>query len=100
VGINHEAIFYDPEALVEPVRIVRNLTKINDYGDADETPYVFIECVQTIFPIDGRNTPVSPGDTIEYTIPDMYGRPWAEIWERNFEQDMSGSEEEDMFSFD
>src|SRR3989338_969778 len=25
VGLNHEAIFYDPEALVEPVRIVRNL---------------------------------------------------------------------------
>ena len=26
-GLNHEAIFYDPEALVEPVRIVRNLVK-------------------------------------------------------------------------
>ena len=28
LGLNHEAIFYDPEALVEPVRIVRNYVKI------------------------------------------------------------------------
>jgi hypothetical protein len=27
VGVNHEAIFYDPEALAEPIRIVRNLTR-------------------------------------------------------------------------
>src|SRR5690606_27366531 len=27
-GLNHESIFYDPEALVEPVRIVRNLNKL------------------------------------------------------------------------
>src|SRR5512145_101477 len=28
VGLNHEGIFYDPEALVEPIRMVRNLDKI------------------------------------------------------------------------
>ena len=27
VGLNHEAIFYDPEVLVEPIRIVRNYVK-------------------------------------------------------------------------
>jgi hypothetical protein len=27
LGLNHEAIFYDPEALVEPVRIIRNYVK-------------------------------------------------------------------------
>ena len=48
VGLNHETILYDDEALVEPIRIVRNLHKINDFTDADETPYPFIECVQTI----------------------------------------------------
>ena len=58
-GLNHEAIFYDPEALVEPVRIVRNYVKLSGFEEGD--PYVFIECVQTIFPVKGKATPVSPG---------------------------------------
>ena len=98
LGLNHESIFYDPEALVEPVRIVRNFVKQGEF--VDSTPYVFIECVQTIFPIDGRATPVAPGNIIEYKVPDMYSRPWGEIWEENFEQNMQRPEEEDIFSFD
>jgi hypothetical protein len=80
VGLNHEAIFYDPEALVEPIRIVRNYVKLSGFEEGD--PYVFIECVQTIFPINGVATPVAPGTVIEYEVPDMYGRPWAQIWEQ------------------
>ena len=38
---------------------------------------VFIDCVQTIFPVDGKATPVAPGTVIQYEVPDMYGRPWA-----------------------
>jgi hypothetical protein len=97
LGLNHEAIFYDPEALVEPVRIIRNYVKSSGFETAE--PYVFIECVQSIFPVDGRATPVSPGSVIEYEVPDMYGRPWAHIWEQ-FEQDMEKPEKEDIFSFD
>jgi len=101
IGLNHEAIFYDPEALVEPVRIVRNYEKQNEFDDADATPYTFIECIQTIFPIDGVATPVNPGDVIEYEIPDMYGRPWDHLWKTYFEQDMHRPEEsEDIFSFE
>ncbi len=98
LGLNHEAILYDDEALAEPVRIVRNFNKMGGYRD--QTPYVFIECVQTIFPVAGNNTPLSPGDTFQYTVPDMYGRPWARIWEQYHEQGMERPEEEDMFSFD
>ncbi len=99
VGLNHEAIFYDPEALVEPVRIVRNYVKLSDFDQGD--PYVFVECVQSIYPIDGEATPVSPGAVIEYEVPDMYGRPWAEIWEKYYEQDMERPDEgDDIFSFD
>jgi hypothetical protein len=29
----------------------------------------------------------------------MYGRPWAQIWEQNFEQGMEKPKEEDIFSF-
>ncbi len=52
LGLNHEAIFYDPEALVEPVRIVRNYVKTSGFEEGD--PYVFIDCVQTIFPVEGQ----------------------------------------------
>jgi hypothetical protein len=101
VGLNHETILYDAEALAEPVRIVRNLHKINNFTDADQTPYTFIECVQTIFSIDGHNAPITPGTVIEYEMPDMYGRPWATIWERYFEQGMSKPDAtEDLFNFE
>ena len=51
IGLNHEAIFYDPEALVEPIRIVRNLPKHGGFEEGD--PYVFIDCIPTIFPVKG-----------------------------------------------
>ena len=97
LGLNHEAIFYDPEALVEPVRIVRNYVKTTGFEEGD--PYVFVECLQTIFPVDGVATPMSPGTTFDYRMLDMYGRPWAQIWEQ-FEEGMEKPEEEDIFTFD
>ena len=97
-AINHEAIFYDPEAFVEPIRIVRNYDRVSDFTEGD--PTIYIECIQTIFPIEGRATPVAPGTIIEFEVPDMYGRPWAYNWETYFEQGMSKPENEDIFSFE
>jgi hypothetical protein len=38
---------------------------------------------------------------VEFEMPDWYGRPWAAIWERYFEEGMSKPEEAgDLFSFD
>jgi hypothetical protein len=98
VGLNHETVFYDPEALVEPVRIVRGFKKQSDFDQGD--PYVFPECLQTIYPVAGRATPVAPPNIIEFEVPDMYGRPWAQIWQKYFEEGMQKAEEEDIFSFD
>jgi hypothetical protein len=98
LGLNHEAVLYDPEALVEPIRLVRNFAKQS--GPDEGAPYAFVECVQTIFPINGVPTPVSPGAVIEYEVPDIYGRPWAKMWKEHFEEGMSGGEEGDLFSFD
>jgi hypothetical protein len=98
LGLSHEAILYDPEALVEPIRIVRRFDKLRGYAEA--APYVVIDCIPTIYPVDGRASPVSPGDVIEYKIPDMYGRPWAAIWEEHFEEGMEKPENEDIFSFE
>ncbi|MET0280030.1 MAG: hypothetical protein ABW278_02740 [Steroidobacteraceae bacterium] len=100
-GMNHEAVFYDPEALVQPVRIVRTLNRMG--GVEEGNPYTFIECVPTIFPEKGKASPKSPGLTLEYEVPDMYGRPWAKMWEKYFEQEMKDpdkAKEDDMFNFD
>jgi hypothetical protein len=98
IGVNHEGIFYDPEALVEPIRMVRNLERIGELDEGD--PFQFIECVPSIFPVSGRPTPVSPGTAIEFDVPDMYGRPWAAVWEKYHEQGMERPDDGDIFSFD
>ena len=36
---------------------------------------------------------------IDYTVPDMFGRPWAQIWERSFEEGMERPADESIFDF-
>jgi hypothetical protein len=96
-ALNHEAIFYDPEALVEPIRIIRNYARLSGFEEGE--PYTFIECIPTILPVKGHSTAVSPGNVIEYEVPDMYGRPWAQMWEKYFEQGMEKPKDEDIFTF-
>jgi hypothetical protein len=99
LGLNHETVFYDPEALVEPVRIVRDFWKTSGFEEGE--PYVFPECIQTIFPVKGLATPVAPGTVLQFEVPDMYGRPWAQIWEKYWEKGMQRpSTSEDIFSFE
>jgi hypothetical protein len=98
IGLNHEGIFYDPEALAEPIRIVRNLQRLSSLETGD--PFTFIECLPQFYPIDGRATPASPGAVVEYEVPDMYGRPWAQIWEKHHETGMERPESDDIFSFE
>jgi len=97
-GFRHEAVFYDPEALVEPIRIVRDFVKLGDLDEGD--PYVFTQCLQTIYPQNGRATPVAPPATIQYDVLDMYNRPWAQIWEKYWEEGMSRPEPVDIFTFE
>jgi hypothetical protein len=98
LGLNHETVFYDPEALVEPTRIVRDYWHLSDLDEG--VPFDFVECIQTIYPIDGRAKAVAPGTVVEYEVLDMYGRPWAHIWEKYWEADMERSQQEDIFSFE
>jgi hypothetical protein len=98
-SLHHEAIFYDPEAFVEPLRIVRSLAKTSGLGEGE--PYTYIQCIQTIYPVSGVATPMSPGDKLEFEVPDFYGRPWAQLWEKYNEQDMKKPTDtkQDIFSF-
>lgn len=97
-GIQHEIVLYDPEAFVQPLRIVQVHIRTGNLSEVD--PFIYARCIQTIFPIDGRASPQSPGATIEYTVPDMYGRPWAQIWEQYFETGMKRPEGESIFEFE
>ena len=83
---------------MEPIRIVRNLQRVS--GLDEGAPFTFIECLPQFYPKDGRATPASPGDVVEFKVPDMYGRPWGELWEEYHEAEMERPESEDIFSFE
>jgi hypothetical protein len=95
IGLKHEVVLYDEEAFVEPVRIVHSLDKQRELNEGD--PFEIMECVPQSFPVDGHTTPMSPGQTFEYTVPDIYGRPWAQIWERYHEEGMERPRERGPF---
>lgn len=97
-GLKHEVILYDEEAFADPLRIVHTLDKRGELNEGD--PLVYMECVPTNFPIDGQATPKAPGSVVEYRVPDIPGRPWAEIWERYHEEGMVRPEGEDIFDFE
>jgi hypothetical protein len=96
-GIEHEIVLYDPEAFVQPLRMVQVHIRTGDLGEV--APFIYARCMQTIFPVGGRPQSVSPGTTIQYTVPDFYGRPWAEIWEQHFEKGMKRPKDEGIFEF-
>jgi hypothetical protein len=98
IGIKHEIVLYDEPVLVEPVRIVQTWDKVGALNEGE--PFVYMECIPHIFPIDGVATPVAPGATFKYEYLDMTGRPWAEIWEEYHEQGMERPQEKDIFSFE
>ena len=81
IGLDEEAVFYDPEALLQPVhvkdRFLRRAT-----ADDPKARYTFIECLSNIQNVDGR--PKQLGKTDPGFV-DYYGRPWAQVWEKYFE---------------
>jgi hypothetical protein len=98
IGLNHEGVFYDPEALVEPIRMTRTLERVSGFEEGD--PYNFIECIQGIFPVNGLAKPVAAGAEVPYKVPDMYDRPWARIWEEHHEKGMQRPPRKELSIFD
>ena len=76
---------------VEPLRIVQNLNRLGDLDNGD--PLVIMECIPQSFPVEGHTTPMSPDQNVTYVVPDIYGRPWAKIWERYHEKGMERPKE-------
>ena len=97
IGLRNETIFYDPEALVEPVRLVEDLAWMGRLNEV--TPFVFIECLPTIYPVDGFQQNISSGQVFEYQQPDWFGRPWAQIWSQYHEEGMTPPQSDALFGF-
>ena len=84
-GLVVEAVFYDPEAFAKPFRIVTPWTRTGGI-EAPDRRYNFVECrVENgiVLGPDGRPSQLTPFD--EGYI-DFLGRPWAQNWEKFFEQ--------------
>jgi hypothetical protein len=86
LGLDWEAVLYDPGALVEPVRILWHRNFRQRWDTADRLG--FAQCTRPLYPVNGIATHVAPGQVIQYRVPDMLDRPWAAIWEEYFEKDM------------
>jgi len=86
LGVDWETVIYDPEALVQPVRILWFRNYQESWGTAERLGWA--ECTRALYPIDGYATQVAPGQVIPFKVPDMLDRPWARIWEENFEKNM------------
>ena len=84
-GLVVEATFYDPEAFRQPLHMVTPWAFRARTSDPAER-YTWSEC-QTMSKIvngpDGRPSQVLPG---EDGYVDFFGRPWAQVWDRYYEQ--------------
>ena len=83
IGLDHEAVFYDPETFVAPVRATYRFARQATPDDANRR-YTYIECLSNIKNTDGRPTQLTNSDP---RFVDYYGRPWAKTWEKFFEKD-------------
>ena len=92
VGIDHEAIWYDPTALVQPVRLNERYDRIA-LGSDPKARFTFIECLSNIKNVNGRPKQLTKGDP-DYV--DFYGRPWAENWETWLEKGWDKPDSEDV----
>ena len=82
IGLDHETIFYDPDAFVTPVRASFRFVRAATTDDPARR-YQYIECLSNIFNTDGRPKQVTASDP---RFVDYYGRPWAKNWEEHFEK--------------
>jgi len=92
VGIEHEAIWYDPIALVRPVRLMERYVRIATPDDA-RARFTFIECLSNIKNVNGRPKQLTKGDP---DFVDYYGRPWAQNWETWLEKGWDRPDTEDV----
>lgn len=81
VGLDHEAIFYDPDAFVAPLHLTMRFNRAAGL-DNPTRRYTYIECLSNLRNVDGRPSQLTAASD---RFIDYYGRPWAKNWEKYFE---------------
>jgi hypothetical protein len=82
VAIDHEAVFYDPDALLRPVVLKERYLRRAD-ADAPDRRMRHVECLSNIRNVNGMPSQLT-SENPEFV--DYYARPWAQVWERYFEK--------------
>ncbi len=82
IALDHETIFYDAEAFVQPLKATYRYARRAMLDDAQRR-YTYIECLSNIKNTNGRPGQLTKADP-RYI--DYYGRPWAQVWEEWFEK--------------
>ena len=83
--------FWDGDALVTWTANVQGWNYQQGWDTAERLGWA--ECPRPLYPVNGYATPVAPGQVIEYRVPDMFDRPWAQIWEEYLEKNMEKPKE-------
>src|SRR5437762_5928935 len=81
VGLDHEAIFYDPEAFAAPLHLTMRFNRAAGL-DNPTRRHTYIECLSNIRNVNGKPQQTTEADP---RFIDYYGRPWAKNWEKYFE---------------
>jgi hypothetical protein len=89
IGIDHETIWYDPVALLQPVKLTERYLRIA-LPDDPKARFTFIECLSNIKNVNGKPVQLPASDP---NFVDYYGRPWAKNWETYLEKGWDKPEE-------
>jgi len=81
-GLEHEAIFYDPDAFVAPLHLNMRFNRMATL-DNPTRRFTYIECLSNLLNVDGRPSQLTSASGERFI--DYYGRPWAQNWEKYFE---------------
>jgi hypothetical protein len=81
VGLEHEAVFYDPDAFIAPLHVTMRFNRAANL-ESSTRRYTYIECLSNLRNVDGHPTQLTAASD---RFIDYYGRPWAQNWEKYFE---------------
>ncbi len=91
-AIDHETIWYDPVALTQPVRLIERYLRIAA-PDSQQARFTFIECLSNIKNVNGHPKQLTKNDP---DFVDYYGRPWAQVWDKWYEQGWEKPDSEEV----
>ena len=89
IGLDHEAVFYDPEAFVQPLKANYRFLRQTTPYDAN-VRHTYVECLTNIRNVNGHGVQLTKADP---RFVDYYGRPWAQNWEQWLEKGWDKPEE-------